>query len=140
MTNQPKTEALRALIDAHAQQLRLPAVRSNFRDLADQALREQQTPDAYLAALLELEITERTERRQRRRLGEARFPIIKTLQEFCFADNPTIPRATIATLAQGDWIKNNESIILLGDSGTGKTHLATALGAEPVNPCETVVR
>jgi DNA replication protein DnaC len=49
------------------------------------------------------------------------------LTEFRFADNPKVPQATIATLAEGSWIADRESIILIGDSGTGKTHLATAL-------------
>jgi DNA replication protein DnaC len=58
---------------------------------------------------------------------DARFPAIKRLEEFRFADNPKIPQATIAALAEGSWIADRESIIFVGDSGTGKTHLATAL-------------
>ena len=61
------------------------------------------------------------------RLIDARFPLIKRLEEFRFADNPKVPQATIAALAEGSWIDDRESVILLGDSGTGKTHLATAL-------------
>ena len=57
----------------------------------------------------------------------ARFPALKRLEEFRFADNPNIPQATIAALAEGSWIDDRESVILIGDSGTGKTHLATAL-------------
>jgi len=77
--------------------------------------------------LLEAETHERSERRERRRLMDARFPAIKRLEEFRFADNPKIPQATIAALAEGSWIADRESIIFVGDSGTGKTHLATAL-------------
>jgi DNA replication protein DnaC len=95
--------------------------------MAQQATREQQTPIAYLAALLEAETHERSERRERRRLMDARFPAIKRLEEFRFADNPKIPQATIAALGEGSWIADRESIIFVGDSGTGKTHLATAL-------------
>ena len=95
--------------------------------MADEAVREQQTPVAYLAALLEAEMTERAERREKRRLIEARFPLIKRLEEFRFADNPKIPQATIAALAEGSWIDDQDSIILIGDSGTGKTHLCIAL-------------
>ena len=69
----------------------------------------------------------RAERRERRRLIEARFPVIKNLEEFRFQDNPKIPQATIAALAQGSWIDDRESVILIGESGTGKTMLATAL-------------
>jgi DNA replication protein DnaC len=123
----PKTAALEALIEAHALELKLPTVKTRFRAMAAEATREQQTPIAYLAALLEAEVHERQERRERRRLIDARFPQIKRLEEFRFADNPKIPQATIAALAEGAWIADRESIILVGDSGTGKTHLATAL-------------
>jgi DNA replication protein DnaC len=102
-------------------------VKRRFRALADEAVREQQTPVAYLAALLEAEHQERAERREKRRLIDARFPLIKRLEDFRFADNPNIPQATIAALAEGSWIDDRESVILLGESGTGKTHLATAL-------------
>jgi DNA replication protein DnaC len=127
MSAPAKTQAMEALIEAHAIELKLPTVRRRFQALAEEALREQQTPVAYLAALLEAEITERAERRERRRLIEARFPVIKNLEEFRFQDNPKIPQATIAALAQGSWIDDRESVILIGESGTGKTMLATAL-------------
>jgi DNA replication protein DnaC len=122
-----RTAALEALIDAHAVELKLPTVRRRFRALAEEAVREQQTPIAYLAALLEAEMTERAERREKRRLIDARFPQIKRLEDFRFADNPKVPQATIAALAEGSWIDDRDSIILIGDSGTGKTHLCIAL-------------
>jgi DNA replication protein DnaC len=122
-----KTQALEALVEAHARELHLPAIRSRFRALATEAIREQQTPLAYLAALLEAEVQERAERRERRRLLDARFPLIKRLEDFRFADNPKVPQATIAALAEGSWIDDRESVILIGESGTGKTMLATAL-------------
>ena len=122
-----RTAAIEALIEAHATELKLPTVRRRFKALADEAIREQQTPVAYLAALLEAETAERAERRERRRLNDARFPALKHLDDFRFADNPKIPQATIAALAEGSWINDRESVILIGDSGTGKTHLATAL-------------
>ncbi len=123
-----RSAALEALIDAHAVELKLPTLRHQFRSLAEQATREQQTPVEYLAALLEAETADRAERRERRRLIDARFPTLKRLEDFRFDDNPQIPRATIAALTEGSWIDNNESVIFIGDSGTGKTMLATALG------------
>jgi DNA replication protein DnaC len=128
MSAPAKTQALEALVEAHARELHLPAIRARFRQLAAAATREQQTPLAYLAALLEAEVQERSERRERRRLIDARFPLIKRLEEFRFADNPKVPQATIAALAEGSWIDDREQVILIGESGTGKTHLATALG------------
>ncbi len=130
MTTAPKnarTAALEALIEAHAIELKLPTVRRRFRTLAAEATREQQTPVAYLGALLEAEMAERAERREKRRLIDARFPAIKRLEDFRFADNPKVPQATIAALAEGSWIDDRESVIFIGDSGTGKTMLATAL-------------
>jgi DNA replication protein DnaC len=126
-TKNARTAALEALIDAHAVELKLPTVRRRFRQMAEEAVREQQTPVAYLAALLEAEMTERAERRERRRLIDARFPQLKRLEDFRFADNPKIPQATIAALAEGSWIDDRDSVILIGDSGTGKTHLCIAL-------------
>jgi DNA replication protein DnaC len=127
MSAAAKRGALEALIEAHASELKLPTVKRRFRALAEEATREQQTPIAYLAALLEAEHQERQERRERRRLVEARFPVLKSLEEFRFADNPKVPQATIAALAEGSWIDDREQVILHGESGSGKTHLATAL-------------
>jgi DNA replication protein DnaC len=127
MTSSPKTQALEALIEAHATELKLPTVKRRFRQMAAEATREQQTPVAYLAALLEAEMAERAERREKRRLIDARFPLIKRLEEFRFDDNPKVPQATIAALADGSWIDDRESVIFVGESGTGKTMLATGL-------------
>jgi DNA replication protein DnaC len=123
----PATAATEALIEAHAAELKLPTVRRRFREFAADAVREQQTPIAYLAALLDAEHQERAERRERRRLIDARFPVVKRLEDFRFADNPSVPQATLAALAEGSWIDDRESVIFVGDSGTGKTMLATAL-------------
>ncbi len=127
MSAKPQTAALEALVEAHTQELHLPTVRRRFRALAEEAARAQQTPLAYLAALLEAEVAERAERRERRRLLDARFPMLKRLEDFRFDDNPTVPQATIAALAEGSWIDDRETVILSGESGTGKTHLAIAL-------------
>jgi DNA replication protein DnaC len=125
MSGSARQQALEALIEAHATELKLPTVKRRFRALAGEATREQQTPIAYLAALLEAEHQERAERRERRRLIDARFPLVKRLEEFRFADNPTVPQATIAALAEGSWIDDREQVILHGEPGSGKTHLAT---------------
>ena len=127
MSPAAKQQALEALVEAHARELHLPRVRQRFRALAQEAAREQQTPIAYLAALLEAEVQERAERRERRRLLDARFPLLKRLEDFRFDDNPQVAQATVAALAEGSWISDRESVILIGDSGTGKTHLAIAL-------------
>jgi DNA replication protein DnaC len=81
MSQPAKTQALEALVEAHARELHLPAIRTRFRALAAEAVREQQTPLAYLAALLEAEVQERAERRERRRLLDARFPLTSIIGE-----------------------------------------------------------
>ncbi len=126
MSMQAQQAALEALIEAHAVELKLPTLRRRFRALAAEALREQQPPVAYLAALLEAEVAERAERRERRRLLDARFPLVKRLEDFRFPDNPSVPQATVAALAQGSWISDRESVILIGESGSGKPPPATA--------------
>lgn len=128
MAAKQNEKMLSQLIEGHATELRLPTVRRRHGELAREATQNHQTPLAYLAALLEAEVEERAERRERRRLIDARFPVQKRLGEFRFADNPKVPQATIATLAECGWIDDRETVIFTGESGTGKTHLATALG------------
>ena len=74
------------------------------------------------------ECDDRTNRRALRRVHDAGFPRPKRLEEFDFAANPAINPATIAQLAGGDWVRAGQPLCLVGDSGTGKTHLLIALG------------
>jgi len=116
-----------AAIGVAARELKLPTVRADAARLAEIAVRERQTHLCYLAELLSAEIDDRTSRRRTRRIAEARFPRIKRLADF----NPdAIPgiAASLATLATGTWIDAGEPVVLLGDSGTGKTHLLIGLG------------
>jgi len=122
----PDTAAL-AAIGAAARELKLPTVRADAARLAEIAVRERHTHLAYLAEILSAEIDDRTSRRRARRIAEARFPRIKRLADF----NPdAIPgmAATLATLAAGAWIDSGDPVVVLGDSGTGKTHLLIGLG------------
>src|SRR4051794_31904181 len=116
MNAKANQDALEALIDAPTVEPRLPALKKRFRTLAAEALRAQQTPMTYLAALLEAESHERSERREARRIHDAKFPLLKRLEDFQFAGNPKVPQATIAALAQGARIADRESVILIGDS------------------------
>jgi DNA replication protein DnaC len=139
VSGKPQTAALEALVEAHTQELHLPTVRRRFRALAEEAAREQQPPLAYLAALLEAEVQERAERRERRRLLDARFPLLKRLEDFRFEDNPHVPQATIAALAEGSWIDDREQVVLIGESGPGShcsfrlavTHTVQPHGRKP---------
>ncbi len=126
MTGVSDTAAL-AAIGAAARELKLATVRADAARLAKIAVRERQTHLAYLAELLSAEIDDRTGRRRTRRIAEARFPRIKRLADFNTDAIPGIA-ATLAGLAAGAWIDAGEPVVLLGDSGTGKTHLLIGLG------------
>ncbi len=120
--------ALETVIEARSKELKLPSIGARFKPLAEEVLKAQGTPIEYLAALLEAEAEDRNQRRRERRLKEARFPQIKHLQDFRFSENPEVSKTTISTLARMEWVSRHESVIFIGDSGTGKTMLATTLG------------
>ena len=114
-------------IAQHCKLLRLPTVGAQFETLAQQALRDKQTPISYLDALLSAEVEDRERRTIERRLREARLPRLKTLEEFDFTQTKAVTAPQMAQLAEGGYIERSEPILLLGDCGTGKTHLLTGL-------------
>jgi DNA replication protein DnaC len=125
---QPTEPAVVAAIEAGCRTLRLPTIRDRFTEVAAAAEREQLTYLGFLAELVMSECDDRTTRRALRRVHDAAFPRPKRLEEFDFAANPAINPATIHQLAAGDWIRAGQPLCLIGDSGTGKTHLMIALG------------
>src|SRR6185437_5860327 len=126
MTAISDTAAL-AAIGAAARELKLPTIRADAARLAEIAVRERQTHLGYLAEILAAEIDDRTGRRRTRRIAEAKFPRIKRLADFSTDAIPGIA-ATLAALAAGAWIDAGQPLVLVGDSGTGKTHLLIGLG------------
>jgi DNA replication protein DnaC len=123
------TDAAAAVsIEAAARELRLPAIRQQAGRLAAQAQRTKATYLGFLADTLALECDDRAERRRARRIHEARFPRIKRLADFDLDAVATINPATIATLASGSYMDAGEPVVLIGDPGTGKTHLLIGLG------------
>ncbi|MQB01963.1 MAG: hypothetical protein GEU78_17145 [Actinobacteria bacterium] len=121
-------DAAAAAIDAACKTLHLPTVRADAGPTADAAARDRLTHRTYLAELLSAETDARTIRRRQRRIHEAKLPRIKTLEAFDAAATPGIPASLLTTLATGAWIDRGEPLVLLGDSGTGKSHLLIALG------------
>ena len=117
-----------AVIRQHCKQLHLPAVGAQCARLAAEAVTARQDHLTYLEALLGAEIEERTHRLVDRRSPEAHFPVLKTLEQFSFAEAPTIPATTLRTLAEGAYLAAAEPVLFLGEPGTGKTHLAIGLG------------
>jgi DNA replication protein DnaC len=127
MTKMTDTAAA-ASIGASTRELRLPVIRTDAARLAEHAQRTQQSYLAFLAEVLSAEVDERIERRRQRRVIEARFPRTKRLADFDLDAAPSINPATIATLATGAYLDAGEPVVLLGDSGTGKSHLLIGLG------------
>ncbi|KAA0015981.1 IS21-like element helper ATPase IstB [Antrihabitans cavernicola] len=123
-------QAADAAVDQACRMLRLPTIRSQFEQIADDAAREQMSYRGFLAELLMAECDDRARRRSERRIRAAGFPREKSLRGFDFDANPNIDPATIGTLAKCDWVKNGLPLCLIGDSGTGKSHLLIALGTE----------
>lgn len=108
--------------------LGLPAMSGSWQRLAAEAARRRQPPAEYLADLAHLEVTQRRERRIARLISEAHFPALKTLDGFDFGAQPGLDRETVLELGQCGFVEEKSNIVLLGPVGTGKTHLAIALG------------
>ena len=134
MTTTTADTAATASIQAAARELKLPVVRTDAARLAADAERSKLTYLGFLAEILEAEVDARTERRRARRTHDAKFPRIKRLADFDLDAAPTIEPAQIATLAAGGYIRTGDPVVLLGDSGTGKSHLLIGLG---LAACET---
>ncbi len=127
MTTMTDTAA-EAAIGAATRELHLPTVRAEAVRLAEIAQRHRLTYLAFLAEVLAAEVDDRAERRRERRIHEARFPRMKRLADFDLSAAPTVNPATIATLANGSYLDAGDPVVLLGDSGTGKSHLLIGLG------------
>ena len=126
--NRPLADAAaQAAVDAAARELHLPTVREEAIRLAEVAVRERRTHLGYLGEVLAAEVDDRQARRRARRVAEAKFPRLKRLADFDTGAS-TIPPATLAHLTSGAYLDAGEPVVMLGDSGTGKTHLLIGLG------------
>ncbi len=113
-------------IRQHCKALRMPAIGGQFRRLAEAAVREKQSHVGYLEALLAAEMEERESRAIARLLHEARLPRMKTLEAFEF-DRSGVSAAQLRGLAESEYVAEAEPVLLIGEAGTGKSHLATGL-------------
>jgi DNA replication protein DnaC len=114
-------------IRQYCKQLRMPTVAAQFAKMAEEAAKESLGHLSYLDALLAQEVDERERHVVDRRIREAKLPRVKTLEDFDFSQSPSIPAARVRQLAEGGYLQRAEPIVLIGDCGTGKTHLATGL-------------
>ena len=117
-----------ATIRQYAKRLQLATIAGQFVAVAEQAIKEKQSHLNYLEVLLGMEVEERERNTVARRIREAHFPKVKTLEEFEFSHVPCIPATLVRHLAEGGYLSRSEPVILLGEAGTGKTHLAVGLG------------
>lgn len=124
----PGIDPTDAVIDDACRVLQLPTIRDTYDDLTSTALKDHASYKQFLADLLTAEIHDRGERRKIRMVREAGFPRPKRLEDFDFTANPNISPATVGSLAHPAWVTAGQPLCLLGDSGTGKSHLLIGIG------------
>ena len=129
MTGDSASEMAQAsLLRSYLKQLKLPTIGRSYAQVAREARQEHSSYEAFLLSLLEQEVAQREVSRHKLRLAQARFPVLKTLDTFQFSAVPSLSQPQVLALSRGAYLAEKESVILLGAAGTGKTHLATALG------------
>jgi DNA replication protein DnaC len=116
------------LLRANLKQLRLPAMVAEFEKLAREASAANEGYEQYLLRLTELEVAARSANAVQARIRAAGFPVIKDFDTFDFTAVASLSKPKILELARGEWIEQRGNTCLLGSPGTGKTHLAIAIG------------
>jgi DNA replication protein DnaC len=120
--------APQVLLAHHLKQLKLPTVLREYDKVARDSARDGVDHPRYLLRLVELELIDRERRMVERRIKAARFPAVKSLDTFDFTAIPSLNKMLVLELARCEFILRRENVIALGNSGTGKTHAALALG------------
>jgi DNA replication protein DnaC len=116
------------LLDHHLKTLRLPTMLREYDKVAQQCATDAVDYPRFLLRLVELELLDRDRRAVERRIKAARFEVVKTLDTFDFLAIPSLNKQLVLDLARCDYIDRRENVLALGNSGTGKTHVALALG------------
>jgi len=116
------------LLKHHLKALKLPTMLAEAEKIAQRCAADNADHLAFLLQLVELELIERERKAAERRLKAARFPAAKMLDEFDFSARPSVNKPQVLELVKGEYLDRRENILLVGPSGTGKTHLATAFG------------
>lgn len=121
-------ETPQVLLDHHLKTLRLPTFLREYDKVAQQCADESLDYPRYLFRLSELELLDRERRATERRIKQARFPVVKSLDSFDFLAIPSLNKLLVLELMRGEFIERRECVLALGNSGTGKTHIALAMG------------
>jgi DNA replication protein DnaC len=116
------------LLKSNLKQLRLPAMGAEFEKLAREASSANEGHEQYLLRLTELEVAARSANAIQARIHQADFPVAKDFDTFDFSAVPNLSKPKVLELARGEWIEQHANVCLIGSPGTGKTHVATALG------------
>jgi DNA replication protein DnaC len=116
------------LLEHHLKALKLPTLLRDYASVAAVCSQERSSYPQYLLRLVERELIDRERRATERRIKEAQFPVIKTLESFDFQAMPSLNEPLVRELLRGEYMAKKENLLLVGNPGTGKTHLATALG------------
>ncbi|TAN29467.1 MAG: hypothetical protein EPN31_06495 [Castellaniella sp.] len=124
----PPPDTPQVLLEHHLKALRMPTMLREYDKLARTCAVEKSTFPQYLLRLTELELLDRDRRAVERRIRQARFPVMKSLDSFDFLSIPALNKTLVLELARSEYLDRRENVLLLGNSGTGKTHIALALG------------
>ena len=116
------------LLEHYLKQLKLPTMLREYAKLAEQCAQEGVDFQRFLLRLVEAEMLDRDRRATERRIKAARFAVVKSLETFDYLAIPTLNKKLVLELARCEWIARRENVLCLGNSGTGKTHIALALG------------
>ena len=115
-------------IEGHMKALKLKGMLGVYMELSEQATKSKLQYEEYLALLLEEELKRKTEGQVRAKIGKAKFPFLKTIEEFDFSFQPNLKDKEVIRLSSLDFIEQKDNVIFLGPPGVGKTHLSVGLG------------
>lgn len=116
------------LLKSNLKQLKLPTMLAEWEQLAREAATKNEAYESYLLRLTEAEVTTRAANALAARIRAATFPVIKDLDTFDFSAIPSVPKQKVLEMTRGAWVEKHANCCLIGNAGTGKTHLATVLG------------
>jgi DNA replication protein DnaC len=129
----------RILLEHYLKQLRLPAIKRDYQSIAEECSKLNVDFQDYLFRLLERECLDRDVKLKERLIKQAKFGTLKMLESFDFKAVPSLNKNLVMELSRGDFIENKENVVILGNSGTGKTHIAKSFGVKACHSRQSVL-